>query len=179
MGQKKKGNFEMKSYPKKYSDAYGTENTVITNDGEDLRVTIRGIEFFGGDFDSLEIVYDRTPEELKSKNLVLNHNDLCSCKIESQITVFIEDKKKRSKGILLMELELGEPASNGGITSEDVKLTLEYKKEKFSSRGKSGWFEDELLEIQEKLPEEVFMKACIMIVFTLIIVLMDMAYLVL
>lgn len=36
------------SYPARYRDAFGEEETLIRNNGEELRMTLRGVEFEGG-----------------------------------------------------------------------------------------------------------------------------------
>ena len=64
-------------------------------------------------------------------------------------------------GALLVDLVLGDPAPNGGIDREGLRLVLQFDGRTFSGPGTSGWFEDELLAIQAQLPEGVFIKACV------------------
>jgi hypothetical protein len=145
------------SYPAVYSDASGREATTITNDGETLRLWLRGIEFVGSDFDSLE----PTGAPGQSTRFTLNQGCLCSCRIECRIPVPVHDRGRILDGALSVELVLGDPAPNGGIDREQLKITLEYGGQQFASAGTSGWFEDELLGVQAQLPEGVFIKACI------------------
>ncbi len=148
----------MARYPATYSDAQGSETTTIDNDGETLGLSLRSVEFVGRDFDSL------APKEASSEQLrrfALNQGCLCSCRIECQIPVPVHDHGRLVDGALSVELMLGDPAPNGGLDREQLRIVLEYGGERFAGRGTSGWFEDELLEIQAQLPAGVFIKACI------------------
>jgi hypothetical protein len=60
-----------------------------------------------------------------------------------------------------VELALGDPAPNGRLDREQLRIVLEYDDQRFVGHGTSGWFEDELLAIQSQLPEGVYIKACI------------------
>ena len=149
----------MDRYPAKYTDVHGSEETTITNDGQTLRMTIRGLEFTSTDFDSLEPPHEATQQQLE--HFRLHRNCLCSCRIECRIPIPIRDHGTQSRGTLLVDLILGVPTANRGLDREDFRLVLEYDNERFSGSGQSGWFEDELLEIQRQLPDDVFMRACI------------------
>jgi hypothetical protein len=149
----------MDSYPASYTDVRGTEATAITNEGETLRMTIRDVEFIGTDFDALEPCDDATPDQLT--RFSLNHNELCSCRIECAIPILINSHGSASQGTLAVELILGDPEPKGWLDREELHITLACDHGKFAGSGKSGWFEDELFEIQSKLPAGVFMQACI------------------
>lgn len=69
--------------------------------------------------------------------------------------------RKLLDGDLLVELVLGAPAPNGGLDREQLRIVLEYDGQRFVGPGTSGWFEDELLSIQNQLPDDAFIKACI------------------
>jgi hypothetical protein len=64
-------------------------------------------------------------------------------------------------GILKIHLELGTRTENGALNSEQLQLTLQLREWVFSSEGKTGWFEGELLSLQSALPNEAYLKACI------------------
>lgn len=149
----------MNHYPAKYSNDHFSEDTIIKNNGETLSVVIRGLEFTGNDFDSLSPVVDLTPEQ--QKYLPLWNDCLCSCHIGCEIPIPIYDQGQESSGKLFIRLDLGDPAENGGLDSEKLKIVLDYKNQSFTGSGAGSWFEDELLEIQRQLPEGIFMKACI------------------
>src|SRR3954467_13896079 len=110
------------SYPTKYRDKFGEELASIINDGKILSVVLRGVEFRGSDFDALEPVNDADATKLSSFNL--QQNALCSCVIEAEIPVPIVTPQMSTEGILSVHLELGDPASNGGIDREHLILSL-------------------------------------------------------
>lgn len=145
-------------YPTTYTDARGSEQTVIINDSDTLRVRLRGVDFIGPDFDSLSPTEGATPEQIRQ--FTLQQGDLCSCRIECRIPVPIGGRIE-TDGTLLVELVLGDPAPNGWLDREDLRLVLRFDDHTFASPGTSGWFEGELLKIQAQLPDGVFIKACI------------------
>ena len=152
------------SYPARYSDRSGEELTLIRNDGKRLSVTIRGVEFRGGDFDALEPSGGTDPGMLSS--FTLQQNALCSCVIDAQISVPIVTPHGVTEGVLAAHLELGDPAPNGGIDRESLSLRLGLGDRVLTSRGWSGWFEDELLDLQKQMPEGTYLKACITCAFS-------------
>jgi hypothetical protein len=144
-------------YDGTYSDARGREAIALTNDGATLRVTIRGVEFEGSDFDGLSPVDGST----ELAGFTLRRGELCACSFAFDIPIPVIADEVEIAGKLHVELDLGQPAPNGGLDREQLKLTLEYGEHRVASAGSSGWFEDELDDIQRQLPESVFMKACI------------------
>jgi hypothetical protein len=145
-------------YSATYSDAGGCEQTVITNDGRTLEIQLRGLAFAGSDFDSLAAPEDATADQLRQ--FPLDRGCLCSCRISCQIPVPIGGRRQ-SSGVLFVDLVLGDPAPNGGLDREQLRIALHYDDQRLAGPGTSGWFEDELLAIQAQMPEGVFMKACI------------------
>jgi hypothetical protein len=146
-------------YHTKYSNNHFSEETTIKNDGEILSLLIRGLEFTGNDFDSLSPIEELAPEQ--QKYLPLWDDCLCSCCIECEIPILIYDQCQETSGKLFIRLDLGAPAQNGGLDFAKLKIALEHKSHIIAGSGKSGWFEDELLEIQSQLLNDVYMKACI------------------
>src|SRR5262245_31373425 len=149
----------MNPYPANYSDSRGSGTTVITNDGEELRMWLRGLEFTGRCFDSLSPPEDATTEQLEQ--FILHDGSLCSCRLECQITVPIHDQDRECVGELFVELVLGDPTRTGNLNHEELRIILEFNHQRYAGSGKSGWFEDELLEIQSQLPAGIFIKSCI------------------
>jgi Family of unknown function (DUF6304) len=149
----------MDIYPAKYIDTRGTESTSIRNDGATLSMTVRGVEFEGTEFDSLEPTSGSPGERLSQ--FPLSHNALCSCRIECEIPIPVYSQSKESTGTLSVKIILGDPTRSQGLDLEIIQITLKCEHGQFASSGNSGWFEDELLEIQSQLPEGVFMRACI------------------
>jgi hypothetical protein len=70
------------------------------------------------------------------------------------------------EGVLATHLELGDPAPNGGIDREHLTLKLTIEGRTITSKGWSGWFDDEMLDIQMRLPQDAYMKACINCAFS-------------
>ena len=150
--------FIMFRYPAIYADAYGPEQTSISNDGETLTVPIRGVPFTGTDFDALRPPADATAEQLRTFSL--HHGVLCACRIRCSIPVPIGGRME-TVGELAIELSLGDPAPPRGLDREALRIALHYGGKAIAGSSSGGWFEDELLSIQSQLPEGVFIKACI------------------
>ena len=149
----------MNRYPAKYTDTHGTEHTSISNDGETLRVAIRGVEFAGTDFDSLQPIEETPADRLQSFSL--HRSELCSCRLEFEMQIPLRDNGRDRTGVLSIDLRLGSPSPNGGLDCEQLLVVLDYDDRRIAGSGESGWFEDELTEIQKQLPDGVYMKACI------------------
>lgn len=148
----------MANYQGTYSDAHGREVITVSNDGENLRTVVRGVEFLGSDFDNLVPVAGSSAQQLDS--FTLNRGDLCACLLTLEIPLPVLIHGSAVDGSLHMELELGAPASNGGIDREILRLALTYSNVRIVSSGRNGSFEDELVDIERQLPEGVHIKAC-------------------
>ena len=146
------------SYPIRYADKHGVVDSVIYIDGQELRLTIRDVEFWGYDFDGLEPVKGTHPDKLES--FVLNRGDLCSCTIECEFPVEILADNHTLEAGLHIHIKLGNPAPKGWLDQEVVELTLHYNDIIIRSSGQSGWFEGELLDIQKAMPTNHFLKIC-------------------
>lgn len=140
-------------YPAIYRDAHGTERTDIVNDGATLSMRLRGEVFTGESFDDFEPAGE-------GSGFQLNKGFLCSCEIECSIPMEIVANGGSQEGTLKANLKLGAPAANGGLDEELLVLRLTIGEQTYQSSGGSGWFEDELLELQRKLPG-AYMRACI------------------
>jgi hypothetical protein len=147
------------TYPAHYKDRLGEEVTAILNDGETLTMVVRGVRFQGNDFDSFEPQDVSDPAQLSSFTFL--HGSLCFCFIEADISVPVMTPTGIVDGLLTFQLELGEPLPTGQMDRERLKMSLKVKEQTYCSEGKSGWFEDEMLDLQRKLPLGTFMKACI------------------
>lgn len=155
---------DVKIYPARYKDRFGEEQTTISNDGVSLTMVVRGVRFRGNDFDSFEPEGVSAPAELTS--FTLHHGSLCACVIEADILLPVVTPSGVVDGLLTFELELGAPLPNGRIDGERLTLRLVVDGRTYCSKGKSGWFEDELLEVQRALPPDTFMQACINCTFS-------------
>jgi hypothetical protein len=143
----------------RYTDSNGTIETALSSDGKKITANIRGIVFQGDDFDSLQPIGNYDPKVLET--FTLCSGQLCGCKIECMIEIPVQSQGTIMNGLLDVSLVLGSPQKNGALDSEKLNLRLRYDNQAIVSSGLSGWFEDELLEIQQKLPSGTYMKACI------------------
>ncbi|HEY4373980.1 MAG TPA: DUF6304 family protein [Burkholderiales bacterium] len=144
-------------YAGTYTDRHGGEAIVFENDGETLRTRIRGIEFSDRDFDGL------AAETAVPETFTLAWGCLCACTFTAVVPVPLVTPGREVSANLEIRVELGEARDSprGGISYEWVFASLSYDGRRFDSSGKSGWFEDELLEIQKALPDGIYIKACI------------------
>ncbi len=148
-------------YPATYRDAHGEERTIIENDGKELRMLLRGVEFVGNYFDDFEPKLDLADPHLAS--FTFGYGMLCGHFLECTIPLPVVSGGDVVDAQLLMQLDRGYPRSGGNDRKdrEPLKLCLTIGDTSFWSQGKSRWFEDELLDIQRALPENTYMKACI------------------
>ncbi|HET9111092.1 MAG TPA: DUF6304 family protein, partial [Ktedonobacterales bacterium] len=154
------------TYPALYQDAQGTEHTIIENDGKQLRMVVRGVEFVGTDFDALEPTLDSADPRMVS--FTLAGGSLCACHIECVLPLPVIVGLEPITGKLQVHLELGHPrpGPQGGIDRETLHLCLSFGDVTLWSKGASGYFEDELLDIQQALPEGTYLQACITCAFS-------------
>lgn len=153
------------TYPGTYRDKGGVEPIALHNDGQTLRVTIRQVAFEGTDFDGLEAVDG--PEVAEAAGFVLCSGSICSCTITCTMPLPVVTPEGVVQCELLVELVLGDPKPlpRGGIDREDLRLRLRMPGREIASSGRSGWFEDELLDIQRQLTAG-HLHACIACAFS-------------
>jgi hypothetical protein len=154
----------MTTYHARYRDRFGEESTTILNDGEMLTMVVRGVRFQGRDFDGFEPEGVADPARVSS--FTFFHGSLCCCTIEADIPVPVVTPTGALDGLLTFLLELGEPLPTGQMDLERLTLWLKFGELTYSSEGKTGWFEGEMLDVQRKLPPGTFMKSCINCAFS-------------
>jgi hypothetical protein len=152
------------TYSARYKDRFGEESTTILNDGETLTMIVRGVRFQGTDFDSFEPQEVSDPAQLSSFTFL--HGSLCYCTIQPDIPNPVVTPTDTVNGLLTFDLELGEPLPTGQMDRERLKVCIRFNEQDYCSEGKTGWFEDEMLDLQRKLPPGTFMKACINCAFS-------------
>lgn len=153
-----------KTYPARYKDRFGQEPTTILDSGESLTMEVRGVRFRGRDFDRFQPESVSDPALLASFSFL--HGSLCFCVIEADIAVLVVTPTGAVDGLLTFELKLGEPLPTGQMNRERLKVSLAVSGQNYSSEGKTGWFEGEMLDLQGRLPPGTFMKACINCAFS-------------
>ncbi|SRR5260221_5710023 len=163
----------MVRYTGSYSDSFGDETIAIDNDGKTLRTTIRNVEFSGSAFDDFSPNKDMSTErpspfvfapywtldKESNSHVKVSQGTLCDYTLEIRMPITVVDKSEAAAEIEV-RLELGKPRVNGGVDREVLKLALIHAGERFASTGKHGYFENELLEIQQQLPANTYMKIC-------------------
>lgn len=152
-------------YPAHYSDRWGEVTTIIENDGKELRMVVRDVEFTGRNLDDWEPHSGADASKLQW--FTFNHNDLCDCTLEFDMPLQVVMQREQLEGKLHVHLALGQPAKNGGIDREVLTLTLDVANRSFRSQGsRSGYFENELLDIHMQLPEGMYMRTCLFCAFS-------------
>jgi hypothetical protein len=122
-------------------------------------MVVRGVVFAGSDFDSLEAAGE--PDFARLASFPLHRGSLCSCLIEADIPIPAAAPGGTDEGVLMARLELGNPAPSGGLDRERLSLELRLGGRAFASSGRSGWFEDEMLDVQGQLPPGTQIRPCI------------------
>jgi hypothetical protein len=146
-------------YPATYRDDAGVETVEIVNHHNTLRVTIRGIEFEGSDFDAFDTLADETA--VRAAGFTLVQGSLCACELRWEMPIAMGSATEQEVARLDAHLVLGAPTGHGGIDHEQLQLRLVCSWGTIESAGTSGWFEDELLDVERKLPDGFYLRACI------------------
>ena len=146
-------------YPTRFTDRWGTEATTIRNDGTNLSITLRGVQFSGPDFDSLD-ADPPTPKEGLTKFIVSSFGCLCSCVFDIEIQTPVLVGGEERAGVLAAHLELGEPTQSGALDRETLRLVLRVSGSEYSSEGTDGFFETELQSLQYRMPLGMKLKMC-------------------
>lgn len=150
------------AYPAVYRDQHGSESTIIYNDGRNLTMRVRDVDFSGTSFDDFAPADETNPQD--PRTFTLNHNELCDCELSWQMPIVLTTPDGGKLATLECLLKLGKPASNGGIFLESLKITLTYGEMSFSAAPND--FEDVLLKIQRQLPAGYSLRSCITCAFS-------------
>lgn len=149
----------MKTYQLLYEDEQGVEEATLSNDGRELRTTLRGVRFHGSDFDDLTPDESTSPHDLRAFTLG-RHLNLCQCRLRCLIPVTVSCEGSDSPGTLEMSLFLGTPNERGGIDREELALELRVGEVVARTTKVSGDFESALLEVGQQLPPGWVIRCC-------------------
>lgn len=151
------------TYPLHFHDARGSETAVLRKDGTLLDVALRGIRFSGADFDALSPV----PADLaRARDLFTLCGDLlCACRLDWTMPITV-DGPVPERTTLRAELTLGAPMASGRLAFETLLLELHTSSGVLRSEGRSGWFEDELLDLSRQLAPGESVRACFTCAFS-------------
>src|ERR1700720_2395496 len=152
-------------YPAHYRDLGGEGATTIQNDGKELGMVLRDIEFRGHMLDDWEP--SARSDAAQMQLFTFSHGSLCGYTLEFPMPMSVVFQTELLAGTLHVQLILGQPNAKGRLDRETLTLTLDVADRSFVSQGVSGgWFEDELLDIQRQLPESMFMRTCLFCAFS-------------
>ena len=146
-----------------YQDRHGTDavELQIDDDGHGLRMLVRNVEFDGFSINSL--ILNANP---LSKEFPLDHkNCLHSFQLDCEAHILLVEQNHEADGSLKIQCKV--PAVEEEW--EDMgflKLSLTFNDKNVQSDWCGAGFEDELHNLQEKLPDGVFLKSCFNCVFS-------------
>ena len=161
-------------YPARYRDAQGEEITTIENNGKQLRMRVRGVEFAGSTFDAFEPIL---PAESPQRALfaLTSGGDLCGCTITCEMPLLLVVQGEEEQGQLHIEVDSSEPHPLPALRISGEKLSLFVSDQRLSLRvsfggetfqvRNDGDFEG-LYDLQCAFPEGVYIKACINCAFS-------------
>ncbi|MEJ7733166.1 MAG: DUF6304 family protein [Polyangiaceae bacterium] len=147
-----------------YRDARGSERIEIHNDGQRLRTVIRGVPIAGSDFDDLSV--ESAHRAAAASLFTLYGDEVCACQLEVTFPIEVVVAGAPIAATLVAELELGAPnPERPGISRETLTLALRLPTGELRSSGRTGWFEDELLDLWRQL-DGGHLRACICCAFS-------------
>lgn len=131
-------------------------NGTLSIENPNLSLQIGEIQFEGTDFDSLTI---SSPPEQPSIPFPLNGTILCDCIIRFIMEILSENNGIEQKSSLGVEIELGKPLKNGGISHEAVQLRFISEEIEIQSK-KYDSFESAFNDLIYKMPPQETLKIC-------------------
>ena len=136
--------------PGSFEDAQGRERIVISNDGHQLRTTVRGAELSGHELDDFE-----ARGRVGERQVLVDPrraNEDATLTVSLPVAVAMDGVPAHATLHARIRIAPG---------LEEVLLTLALDGiAPVSSCGQHGWFDDELAEIADRLPERVRLLAC-------------------
>ena len=151
------------TYPAIYRDDQGKETTVIENDGQTLRMVVRGVAFISRPFGSFDSFTPEAQEEASLAHFALDsYRDLVAATLVFEVPMPLVMGAKLVPSTLIVQVELESAGSLGTASRNwaDPRMTLSVAGDQFASPGGWGSFEMELLRIQRQLPADSYMKCC-------------------
>lgn len=138
----------MRIVPLVYRDALGDLPGELHTDGRSITAVIDGVRFAGW-LDSLE----PTGPATLPRRFVLAGGGLSSCFLTFALPIIVRAGERDLPASINVDLELGEPRPDQGLDRERVVLELVVDDRRVRSSGRSGWFEDELVELERACPD--------------------------
>ncbi|MET7497970.1 DUF6304 family protein [Streptomyces sp900116325] len=139
-----------------YRDRQGSEAFILTTDGQQLRIRVRGVDFEGESFDDLAPMAGMPPE---SGMFALADGALTDCVLEWDLPLPVVADGKVHQATLSCLLSLRRPEA-------DLHLELHFGGAVYGSRRAECDFATALAMIQRSLPPGVRLQSCIACAFS-------------
>jgi len=149
----------MRKYPIKYTDRFGTEETEIYSDGSMMYVTLRGIQFEGSDFEALEGHIDT-----KKFDYAIYQNgsgELSNYRLQVHFPIKMIHNRRITNETLQFEIEVGKNLEIKGLDPIVNAIELNTSFGNFKSTKEIDFFEDAIIDIQNKLPFQTKIISCL------------------
>ena len=146
-------------YPTTYTDTFGSEETVIINDGKTLRMTVRGVEYVSTELGGFN-TFERVKAVEKGATSLAEREFLSAATLTAVMSIPVSGPESTVPTTLTAVIDLEGIKDMGDWPYDDVRLILDYDGHKYSSTGGDGSFEEEMWQIQRSLPNDTFLKCC-------------------
>jgi len=153
----------MAIYPAVYRDAHGEEHTVVENDGQTLRMIVRGVEFISKPFGSFDDLRPTIEDEAELSSFTFDrYRELVAATLQFDMPLPVVIEAEIAPANLNITIDLNQAGARqvDGQDWADPRMTLTFQDHSHASRGGGGSFEGELLQIQRQLPPNAYMKCC-------------------
>ncbi len=152
----------MATYPAVYRDAHGEEQTDIENDGQTLRMVVRGVDFISTPFGSFDDLKPLTKGEAALSSFIFDQfGSLIAATLHIEMPVLVVNGAEVATETLSVIIDLDGVGSRRVIgNAADPRMTLTFHDKSFVSRGGWGAFEGEMLQIQRQMLPGTYMKCC-------------------
>jgi len=145
----------MLKYPTQYQDRFGKEQAVFQSNGSELKIRLRGIEFEGSCFETLEGKINLNKFEYDRPKSEDGFADLINCEFYLEMPIKIIKSGIETLRVIQAEIQLDKDKNYG------VSLTIQINSVPITNSKRFGYFEDALVEIQEQLPKDEQIKSCL------------------
>jgi hypothetical protein len=147
-------------YPGRFSDHSGDDPASVENDGARLLLSVRGVSFVSTDAVTWRPAEAALSYEQASRfDWRSGHLVNCAVRWKMPLPVLCDGRKRMAELNVAVHVPPGEALP--GSDWADLRLALVYGGLTYASRGGSGDFENEMLDLQRQLPDGTSIYACI------------------
>lgn len=143
--------------PATFTDAVGSTDAVLSNDGSRVHLKVLGASFTSECLDDFAAVDDGP---IPSR-LLLHKGGLCGYTLDFQAPMTLAEGSKDVSAVLRVCVKLGTPAERGNLSHESVQLRLSFDGVVEHTTKQHGLFESALDELREHLPPGSRLKCCL------------------